>query len=437
MLAGLLIINFIYRAQSIRLLDEDLEDTLVSLSRSVAVISYDTVTDIDETLLPDVQAYQVPLSGQYWAIIQTDEGGAAITDVRSNSMWDAELPISPIMLSDAMQNTGTAIFGDQTGPADEDVRVALRAIVPANKDTPLILLAAQDRQQTSDAVGSLFYILLGSVMAMLAMIMAALYIGVHYALRPLSAVRDDVEDVREGRATALPDHYPSEIQPLSDEVNKLLEHNRGVVERARTHVGNLAHALKTPLAVLRNEASGDSNLDDVVRRQTEAMRSNVDHYLRRAQAAARAEALGARTNIRPTLQSMSRMLGKLFRSKGVDVFVVPGDDVTFRGEKQDFEEMIGNLMENACKWAHSKVQVSVLRDGPDEVLIHVDDDGPGLTRDERADALKRGVRLDETAPGTGLGLSIVTEIAEMHKGSFQLDDAPIGGLRATLRLPAA
>ena len=437
MLAGLLIITFIYRAQSFRLLDEDLEETLVSLSRSMTLLPYGEITDLEEPLLPEVQDYQVPLSGAYWAIIQIDEGGVAVDDKRSKSMWDGDLPVSLSMLNGAMNSTGAVVYGDQIGPADEEVRVALRAIVPSEQATPLVLLAAQDKQATNDAVGGLLNILLIAMPALLALIMAALYFGLRYALRPIAAVREDVADVREGRATALPNDYPLEIMPLSDEVNKLLEHNRGVVGRARTHVGNLAHALKTPLAVLRNEATGDSGLDEIVRRQTKAMHDNVDHYLRRAQVAARAEALGARAEIRPSVESLARMLGKLFASKGVDVEVIEVPDVSFRGEKQDLEEMLGNLMDNACKWARTVVEVSAERYGPDEVLIHVDDDGPGLTEEERGAALQRGVRLDETAPGTGLGLSIVTEIAEMHKGGFELTNAPIGGLRATLRLPVA
>lgn len=437
MLASLLLITFIYRSQTFSLLDEGLEETLSSLSLSITDLPYGHITDVEEDLLSDIPEYDIPLSGQYWAVIQMDEGGAAVDDKRSKSMWDEELPVSLSMLSEAAGTPGIPVFGDQIGPADEDVRVAVRAIVPASRATPLILLAARDKQSANDAVGGLLYVLIGTMLALLATLMTALYMGVRYALRTLAAVRDDVADVREGRATALPDEYPIEILPLSDEVNKLLEHNREVVERARTHVGNLAHALKTPLAVLRNEASGDSGLDDVVRRQTSAMHENVDHYLRRAQVAARAEVLGARSDVTKAVESLTRMLGKLFAGKGIDVEVVESSNVSFRGEKQDLEEMLGNLLDNACKWARTLVEVTVERYGPDEILIHVDDDGQGLTEEEKSAALQRGVRLDETAPGTGLGLSIVNEIAEMHKGSLELSKAPLGGLRATLRLPSA
>ena len=437
MLAALLVITFVYRSLSYDLLNEELDETLVSLSRSLTILPDSRVTDREETLLPDVQEYQIPLSGSYWAVIAVDEGGAIVGAIRSQSLWDGELPLSNSLLSQVIEDPSVVVYGDETGPNDETVRTALRAIVIEGRPTPVILMASQDVESAVGATRSLFYMLLAALFVLLALIMAALYFGVRYALRPLAAVRSDLEEIRKGRATALPNEYPIEIQPLSEEVNKLLEHNRGVVERARTHVGNLAHALKTPLAVLRNEASGESGLDDVVRRQTTAMHQNVDHYLRRAQAAARAEALGARSDIRQSVESLARMLGKLFADKGIYVEVIDAPDVSFRGEKQDLEEMLGNLMDNACKWARSVVEITVERDGPDEVLIHVDDDGPGLSEEERSDALKRGVRLDETAPGTGLGLSIVTEIAQMHKGSLELSDAPIGGLRASLRLPAA
>ncbi|MEM7766433.1 MAG: ATP-binding protein [Pseudomonadota bacterium] len=260
-------------------------------------------------------------------------------------------------------------------------------------------------------------------------------VQVRVVLAPLGRVQKDVSDVREGRRTRLDDDYPAEVRPLSEELNKLLDHNREVVERARTHVGNLAHALKTPLAVLRNEADGQSALDDVVRRQTEAMRANVEHYLSRAQAAARAQAIGARTEIKPVLDGLVRLLNRLFADQEIEVGAAVEPGMAFRGEAQDLEEMLGNLMENGCKWARSRVAVSVVEGSDGQVHIHVDDDGPGLSPDERAAALQRGVRLDETAPGTGLGLSIVKDLAELYSGSLSLSDAPLGGLRATLILP--
>ncbi|MEL7541894.1 MAG: ATP-binding protein, partial [Pseudomonadota bacterium] len=213
--------------------------------------------------------------------------------------------------------------------------------------------------------------------------------------------------------------------------------NRAVVSRARTHVGNLAHALKTPLAVLRNEAKGETQLDSVVRRQSEAMHANVDHYLRRAQAAARAEALGARSQVNEAVQGIARVMNKLFAADGKSVTVNVPDMLYVRTEQQDLEEMLGNLLDNACKWATRDVHVFAEHDGNGLIAISIDDDGPGLSPEEREEAVKRGVRLDETAPGTGLGLSIVADIAGMNGGSLTLDESPAGGLRATVRLRRA
>jgi signal transduction histidine kinase len=202
-------------------------------------------------------------------------------------------------------------------------------------------------------------------------------------------------------------------------------------------VGNLAHALKTPLAVLMNEArTNNDRVSEVVRRQAEAMTSNVNHYLKRAQAAAQAEVLGARTEIKEPIEGIARMLERLHREKNITVDVDADSKAVFRGEEGDLDELVGNLLENAAKWCKSRVKVKVSR-SDDGVEVIVDDDGPGLPAEHRAKALERGKRLDESEPGTGLGLSIVTELADIYGGQLHLEDSPMGGLRARLELPAA
>nr|WP_290920651.1 ATP-binding protein [Hyphomonas sp. 34-62-18] len=317
---------------------------------------------------------------------------------------------------------------------DQVSRVAAMAIIVENRPTPLVLIAAADRTPNDEAATRFRDMLLVTMIALFGGVFAAMVLAVRYSLNPLHKLETDVVKVREGETQKLSGDYPAEVRPLTEELNKLIEHNREVVERARMHVGNLAHALKTPLAVLRNEAKGSSQLDDVVRRQAEAMQTNVEHYLKRARMAARAEAIGARTDVRPVLDGLARMLNRLFDARGIEVTVTGAPAAIFRGEQQDFEEMAGNLMENACKWAASEVLVTISDTGR-ELVITVEDDGPGLTPEQRTGAIKRGVRLDETTPGTGLGLSIVTELAELHKGSFELGDAALGGLKATLRFP--
>lgn len=431
---GAFALSALYRAQTIRLLEEDLDATLVTLSRAVDY-SPDGQLIIDDAKLPADRRYEIPLSGHYWVIASLQPDGGFGRDERPASLWDSDPPIPDSLKQQAMESTGTSVFSDAEGPNGETLRVGVRAIMLETGSQLVLLMAAADRDATDRGAQRFLFLLSGAMLALAGGVLVALLVQIRLVLRPLSRVQADVAAVREGQRTRLDDDYPSEVAPLAEEVNKLLDHNQTVVERARTHVGNLAHALKTPLAVLRNEAMGETALDDVVRRQTAAMLSNVEHYLKRAQAAARAQTLSARTPIQPVVDSLVRLLDRLFADRGIEVkaTISPGD--VFRGEKQDLEEMLGNLMENACKWATSRVEVSIdtVEDG--WIDLHIDDDGPGLDADERQKALQRGVRLDESAPGTGLGLSIVKELAQLHSGYLQLGESPLGGLRATLRLP--
>lgn len=432
-----LTLSAVYRSQIVTLLDDELDRTLVTLARSAEATDDGRLTSRADAL-PRDPVYQTPLSGRYWAIVSLEgEPVFGANDLRSNSLWDGEVPWPRAAVPDLAARPGAIFRENGMGPNGEPLRMAAESILLPNYDHPVMLLAAFDRTETDIGARRFTWLLIGAMSALAAGVLFALWIGIRSALRPLRRVEADIADIREGRRKLLEGDYPSEVQPLSDELNKLIEHNRGVVERAQTHVGNLAHALKTPIAVLMNEASGDGPLDDVVRRQAGSMHDNVQHYLKRARAAARAQTLGARAEVGPVLNDLARMLNKLFAGRGVSVHVPDVGRLAFRGERQDLEEMVGNLMENACKWARSEVDVSInIRDG--FFMLHVDDDGEGLDADERDAAIQRGVRLDEAAPGTGLGLSIVAELAELHEGNFVLDDAPkLGGLRATLRLPRA
>jgi len=429
-------LSAVYRSQVVTLLDDELDRTLVTLARSVDSNARGQLTTKTDAL-PSDPVYQTPLSGRNWAMVSLEDGGAYGDYLNSNSLWDGDIPWPASQTGDLLERPGTVFRANGKGPNEESVRLAAETVLLPDRDMPVLLLAAFDRSETDRGARRFVTLLLLALTILAAGVLLALAIGIRSALRPLRRIESDIADVREGRMTQLEGDYPSEVLPLSEELNKLLDHNRGVVERARTHVGNLAHALKTPLAVLMNEATGKSPLDDVVRRQAGSMHDNVQHYLKRAQAAARAQTLGARTDVSAVLSDLTRLLNKLFAAKGIQVSADTADDIVFRGERQDLEEMIGNLMENGCKWARSHVAVTVESAG-DHFLLHVDDDGDGLEEHDRSAALQRGVRLDEAAPGTGLGLSIVTEIAEMHEGTFVLDRAPdLGGLRATLRLPRA
>lgn len=438
LIGGALALSAVYRAQTLALVERDLQETLITLSRELiredAFLADGRITNTDRDFFPSDARFQTQYSGQYWAVVGLNPDLTIAGDFRSKSLWDEDVPLSPDLIAKAVATPGVTQFGNFDGPADQRSRVAAQAIVIENRPTPLILMSAADRTPNDVAATNFRNLLLGTMIALFGGVFAAMLLGIRYSLTPLARLQADVARVREGEAQKLAGDYPSEVRPLTEELNKLIEHNREVVERARTHVGNLAHALKTPLAVLKNEAAGSSQLDEVVRRQADAMQTNVEHYLKRARMAARAETIGARTEVRPVIDGLARLLNRLFDARGIEVTVEGSTAAIFRGEKQDFEEMIGNLMENACKWAASEVKVTI-SDSPRELVIEVDDDGRGLSEEERTDAMKRGVRLDETTPGTGLGLSIVKELAELHKGRLELGVAALGGLRATLRFP--
>jgi signal transduction histidine kinase len=265
---------------------------------------------------------------------------------------------------------------------------------------------------------------------------------VRFGLAPLKRATAAVTAILAGTAERLEGQFPVEIAPLARETNALIDANREIVERARTHVGNLAHALKTPLSVILNEAAArpDDPLAAKVVEQTGIMRDQVARHLERARLAARLTVVGSVTEVMPVVTALTRTMEKIYqhRAVAIDLAAAP---VRFRGERQDLEEMVGNLVDNACKWAQARVSVEIVADGavgamPPMVRIVVDDDGPGLAPAQR-DQVARGRRLDETKPGSGLGLSIVIELARLYGGNLQLGNAPIGGLRAELSLPAA
>jgi len=438
LIGGAVALSAVYRAQTLALVEQDLQETLITLSRELiredSILPDGRVTDTERTYFPSDARFQTQYSGQYWAVVAISPDQTMVGDFRSKSLWDEDVPVTPDLISRAVTAPGVTQYGNYDGPADQRSRVAVLAIVIENRPTPLILVAAADRTPNDVAATRFRNLLLGTMIALFGGVFAAMLLGIRYSLDPLVRLQADVARVREGETQKLDGDYPAEVRPLTEELNKLIEHNREVVERARTHVGNLAHALKTPLAVLKNEASGQSQLDNVVRRQADAMQTNVEHYLKRARMAARAETIGARTDVRPVIDGLARLLNRLFDARGIEVTVEGAASALFRGEQQDFEEMAGNLMENACKWAASEVRVRI-SDQAQGLVVTVEDDGAGLTEAERQAALKRGVRLDETTPGTGLGLSIVKELAELHKGELQLGVAELGGLSATLRFP--
>jgi signal transduction histidine kinase len=269
-------------------------------------------------------------------------------------------------------------------------------------------------------------------------LIAAVLIQVRLGLAPLRRVRLALSRIREGRARRLEGNFPAEIAPLASELNSLIEHSAEVVARARGHVANLAHFLKTPLTVLANEASAEkSELSRSVTKQVTVMRRQVDHYLTRARAAGSLDVLGNRADVAPVLKDLVRVLKQMHVDKQLSITLNVPPSLSFRGDREDLEEMAGNLIDNACKWTHARVSVDAAPQGAGRFTLTVGDDGPGLAPGERERAMQRGEKLDESVPGSGLGLGIVRDIAKLYGGNFTLGKSPLGGLEARLELPIA
>ena len=266
------------------------------------------------------------------------------------------------------------------------------------------------------------------------------FVGVRRGLSPFDELRKRLTSVREGRDQRLTGTYPTEVQPLVNDLNDLLDNRDQMVRRAVATAGDLAHGLKTPLAVIAQEAeraekAGHHELASTVGQQVERMQRQVDYHLTHARAAAGRARPGARCAILASAEGLSRTLLRLHAERGVTIDVRVAPEHTFRGQREELDEMLGNLLDNACKWAASRVTVTS-SEGEALVTITVDDDGPGIAPELREAVLQRGVRADEAAPGSGFGLAIVRDLAELYGGAISLTSSPAGGVRARLELPA-
>lgn len=372
--------------------------------------------------------------GLYWQIAPLDgQGNVQI----SRSLFDRTLPIV------RLAHDGDSVFGFADGPDGQKLRVlAQRVQFPiastARKDDmrAYTFMVAGNLAEVAAEVRDFNGTLIWAFSLLGAGLIFAIFLQVRVGLRPLAKVRDALARIRDGKARRLEGRFPAEIAPLAGELNSLILHSEEVVGRARTHVSNLAHFLKTPLTVLSSEAdAAPGPLADQVKRQVDSMRRQVDHYLARGRAAGALDVLGNRTKVKPVLDDLARVLMRIHEARGVDIAVECPPLLFFRGERQDLEEMAGNLMDNACKWARGQVRVSARLAGATWQLM-VEDDGPGLKPEDRTRVLERGERLDESVPGSGLGLSIVEDIAKLYGGALSLDASALGGLRAGLTLPS-
>ncbi len=376
-------------------------------------------------------------SGAYWEIGPLIRGGL-VSEIRSRSLWDRTLTPPPEYLARAERAPGAVQFYDGTGPLNQPLRVAIMQGRLPDFGPPVLFLAAEDRTPINEAERAFAAAIVVSLAVLGAGLIFAVIVQVRVGLSPLFALRREVVAVRVGETERITGDYPSELAPLAEELNALMRHTQETVERQRTHVGNLAHALKTPLSVILTEArSHPGPLAEVVLRQGQTMGEQVDHHLRRARAAARAQGPGERTEVAPVLDELARTLERIFSETVSEVEWRSAPGLAFLGERQDLLEVAGNVMENACKWCRGFVRVTASEGPGRQFTLTVEDDGPGLAPEQRAEVLRRGARLDERTPGSGLGLSIVDELVRAYGGSMELSQSDLGGLRLIMRLPRA
>ncbi|WP_331461895.1 ATP-binding protein [Roseibium limicola] len=378
--------------------------------------------------------FSLPLSGWYWSLEQVAE---ARTDVLFAS---ASLVGDPLVLPQ-IGATDELASGFAAGPGSEEVRYLRRRV--ALGDQSYILSAAIETAGFRADVWEFARNVALTLLVVGIGLVGAIFWQVSFGLKPLTRLQRSLSDVREGRREQVDEDMPRELAPLAVELNALIHSNREVVGRARTHVGNLAHALKTPISVLTNEArTSEGPLAQKVAEQTALMQTQVQHHLERARQAAQRRVIGVACEVEPLTERLARAMSKIYQSRGIDLSHDAPEGLRFLGEAQDLEEMVGNLLDNACKWARSEVAIEVRRQeaeghGRRWLEVVIEDDGPGLSEEQMREAVKRGRRLDETVPGTGLGLSIVADLAALYGGAVRLERAQRGGLRAKLQLPAA
>lgn len=373
------------------------------------------------------------LSGWYWQI-----GDAPDPYLRSPSLFQHVLEIP----SDASAVSNDAVLTLTSG---RELRFVSQRASPGGTDAFMTFTVAVDRAELATEASQFNNALIWSLRILGPWLLGLIVVGFvlfvvvqqRFGMRPLRDLGNALNNIRTGRATRIEGTYPVEIDPLARELNALLDQTDILVERARANAGDIAHMIKTPLSVLLNEAEqSEGPLADTVKTQVAKLRTQIDHQLARARMAAGNSLRAIRTEIEPVVEDLTRALHTIHRDRGVTISYHGDLDACFRGEREDLEEMLGNLLDNACKWSVAEVQITARRHGEDRLVITVDDNGPGLTPEECVEVLQRGKRLDETVPGSGLGLAIVADIAEIYGGSVTLGRAEMGGLRVILDLPA-
>lgn len=415
------------------------KELTLHMQQLITQIDFDENQSLQPQLTPLLSdpRFEQPLGGLYWQIsantntnTNTNTNANAMPALYSRSLWDEKL-------TPPWQENQSDTWQKYLDPELGELYLAGRIITFTDE------AGSQSYQFWVAAQGSLIAEPLQRFISMLvltlAVLGAVLVVGVWWQLRlglqPLRRLRQGLVAVHEGQSATLEGQYPQEIQPLVSEFNRVLQSNAQVLERARTQAGNLAHAIKTPLAVLANAAKKDEvDLASLVLTQVASAQEQVDYQLSRARVAAAVKTIGVRTAVMPAVSSLSQLLQRAYEPKSVVVNIsADAPTLYIKGEAQDVHEMLGNLLDNAFKWCRHRIDVTVTRTSL--LCIVIDDDGLGLAPEQYETVFKRGVRADEMVPGSGLGLAIVADLVQLYGGEVSAAPSPLGGLRVALTLP--
>ncbi|MCA9473517.1 MAG: HAMP domain-containing histidine kinase [Nitrospirales bacterium] len=376
------------------------------------------------TWSPSNLRFHRPLSGWYWQIKKNDRLVA-----RSRSLWNKSMTINDPVMGTGLQHQ-TLI-----GPAGRTLRALVEKVTLPDFNAYFTFAVAGPLLEVEQDVQQFSTMLMIALAALGAGLLGAIFLQIHYGLQPLRQLRQALAETRAGRISRLPGNFPVEIQPVVSELNALLDHNTALLDRARTQTANLAHALKNPLTAMKNEAQEmEGDQGQIMKDQLKDMTHSINRYLSKARTSGAVGLLRNRINVGPIAQDLRFSMDHLYKEKALSIDIHGLDDCYFQGDAHDLEEMLGNLLDNACKWAKRHVRINGERQKGGWSMC-VEDDGLGISQGQMAEVLKRGRRLDEATPGHGLGLSIVHDIIVLYGGSLSLSHSSLGGARACLQWP--
>ncbi|KAB2912906.1 MAG: HAMP domain-containing histidine kinase [Hyphomicrobiaceae bacterium] len=425
-IAGVVLVA-IFGAHVHRRYVKELDDHLLQLA---AVIQIDEAGAISLRHELSDPAFQRPLSGLYWQVI--DAGRVAL---RSRSLWDDSLALRP-----ATSAPGVLLESESAGPSGQKVVLIERTVLL--QDRPLRLAVAGDSKIVDEARGEFALVVALSLAVLGVLLAAASWLQVGAGLAPLNTLRSQLGRLRQGRTQRLEGPYPTELSGLIEDLNGLLATQASELERARANAGKLGHGLKTPLAMLGAEArtireKGNAASADAIEREIESMNAQVVRILAAVRAVGPRKAVGASSPLKPLLERLISVMKRLPRGAELEwTLTVRDGNVEAPVDARDLEDLFGNLLDNARKWAKSRVRIAIAGTA-DTILVSVDDDGPGIPPEQLDDVLLHGTRLDRAVPGTGIGLTIAKDLAQLHGGSLVLLAGAAGGVRVDVLLPAA